>query len=201
MGERNEQVSKEVFTCNIFFWKKWHWALLTSCWEIRLRKVELPEVGPHAASRAGCEQQSCVPKAWHLHTLHTLSSLLCASCCCQSTCGDVRPPTQPERTAFWIWSPSSHLQQNWHLCSGQLRLCLDDAWKSAKGGNYLASLDCLVHCPQSKPDLSSCLAWSPKLALWPPPLPHLLWLSGDAWLHLCNCPADNIRLLLVHPTD
>lgn len=36
-----------------------------------------------------------------------------------------------------------------------------DAWKPAKGGNYMASLGCPVHCPQSKPGLSSCLAWSP----------------------------------------
>lgn len=134
---------------------------------------ELAEASAHAASHAGCEQQSCVPKAWHLHTVHTLSSLLCAPCCCQSTWDAVGPPAQPGSTAlegtipegkmgcscvsqvvlcgtglflpwvlqilclsvgcriteicFWTLSSSSHLQQDWHLCSGQLGACLDDA--------------------------------------------------------------------------
>lgn len=105
----------------IFFWKKWHWGLLTSCWEITVRKVELPEVGPHAASCAGCEQQSCVPKAWHLRTLHTLSSLLCASCCCQSTCVDVRPPTQPGRTALERTTPEG--KKGMFLCESGYPLC------------------------------------------------------------------------------
>lgn len=61
---------------------------------------------------------------------------------------------------FWTWSPSSHLRQEWHLCSGQLGLCLD--LKTCKSGNYMASLGCPVLCPQGKRGLSSCLAWRPQ---------------------------------------
>lgn len=61
--------------------------------------VELAEAGPHTASHAGCEQRSYVPKAWQLHIVHALSSLLCAPCCCQSTWGAVGPPAQPGSTA------------------------------------------------------------------------------------------------------
>lgn len=44
--------------------------------------------------------QSLAPKAWPLLMLHTLSSLLWAPCCCQSTYKAVGPPTQPESTAL-----------------------------------------------------------------------------------------------------
>lgn len=199
------------------------------------------------STTAGCEQQSCVPKAWHLHTL---SSLLCAPCCCQSTCNAVGPLTQPGSTALertipegkkgcshgvWLssayhWAfPALGFADFLSLCRLQNHrdLLLDmesilplaaglapvlrsaaalSRWclKSCKGGNYVASLGCPVHCPQGKTGLSSCLAWLgllPSWSSWPLSLPHLLQLSGDIWLHHCNCPADNIRLLLVHSTD
>lgn len=57
--------------------------------------VEVSEASPEAApSRAGCEQWSYAPKAWHFHVVHPLSSPLGSLC----TWGAVGPPAHPGST-------------------------------------------------------------------------------------------------------
>lgn len=74
--------------------------------------------------------------------------------------------------------------------------------KTCKGGNYTTSLGNLFQCCTALIVKQFVLLTGQKLpnsSLWPLPLPHHLQLSRGIWLHLCNCPADNIRQLLGHP--
>lgn len=168
------------------------WSLLTLgvCWETRVRKVELPEVSPHAASHASCEVYPKPGTSTHC-TLCLLCYVLPAAATAPAVLWGLPPSLGALHWREQFWRQKGmlfkRLSSAWHwafpalgfadsLCLSRLQnhrdLLLDmestlplvaglapvlrsagalsrDAWKPAKGGNYMASLGCPVHCPQS----------------------------------------------------
>lgn len=93
--------------CSLLLWGLWP-SLGALHWREQFLKAKRPRV---------C--QAVCPLHGTGLFLPWVLQILCLSVGCRIT-----------EICFWTWSPSSHLQQDWHLCSGELGLCLP--WKPAR---------------------------------------------------------------------